>query len=61
MNSLAWVMLGWREYPLEYMRPPRYIRAEAPCWKGEVTVPIGPLLLTIGWQRAEAERQETER
>lgn len=37
---LLWLMIGMRRWRM------RYIKAEPPCWKGEVQV--GPLI--IGWQ-----------
>ena len=35
----------------------RFVRAEPPCWKGEVSASILSLTLTVGWQ---AQKHATE-
>jgi len=43
---IAWAMLARGAGPW------RYLRAEAPCWKGEIGLSFGFVHLTIGWQRS---------
>jgi hypothetical protein len=45
-RRLIWLMLGPGG-----IRQFRYVKAEAPCWKGEVNVPLFGWSVTIGWQR----------
>lgn len=30
----------------------RFIRAEAPCWKGEINIPLYRWSLTLGWHKS---------
>lgn len=41
---MAWLMLvsGVRQW--------RFVRAAAPCWKGEVVIPLWRHALILGWQ-----------
>lgn len=43
---MIWAIVG-------HWEPARFIRAEAPCWKGEVRLGW----LTIGWSRGLTRRQ----
>lgn len=30
----------------------RYVKAEAPCWKGEIVIPFFGDCIVFGWQRS---------
>jgi len=42
-NRWFWLMLVDRQ-------PSRYVKAELPCMKGEIVVPLGAKSLVAGWQ-----------
>jgi len=35
----------------------RYVRAEPPCWKGELTLALLGFRVVVGWQSAVGERE----
>lgn len=49
-RMLAWAMLSSGRSRF------RFVRAEAPCWKGEIVLPLVIATLVIGWQAGEEDR-----
>jgi hypothetical protein len=44
---MMWVMLIKKKGKFQR------IKADGPCWKGEINIPLFSYTLTIGWQRKD--------
>ena len=51
-NRIVWVMIctGHSRW--------QFVRAGAPCWKGELVVPFGKFALVIGWNAQVPEDED---
>lgn len=49
-HGIVWVIL----YPSNVTRF-RFVKAESPCWKGEIEISLWRLALVLGWQRRPRE------
>ena len=51
-NRIAWVMICTGHSRWQFVRP------AAPCWKGELVIPLGKFALLIGWNARVPEDED---